>query len=81
MISSASLLGNGAGGMDNVLTLGLGVTPARKLAGLRPDTDKRLEEWHIEVAACGTLGGKDRNSNGKLLTCDEDKPNGECRCR
>jgi len=66
---------------DDVLALGLGETSTWNLAGQRPDTDKRPKEWHIEVAAYGTMGGKDRNSGGKLLTCDENRPNGECRCR
>jgi len=36
---------------DDVLSLGLGVTPPWKLVGQRLDTDKRPEELHIEVAA------------------------------
>ncbi len=39
---------------DDVLSLGLGVTPPWKLVGQRLDTDKRPNELHIEVAAdCG----------------------------
>ncbi len=36
---------------DEVLSLGLGVTPPWKLVGQRLDTDKRPKELHIEVAA------------------------------
>ncbi len=36
---------------DDVLGLGLGVTPPWKLVGQRLDTDKRPNELHIEVAA------------------------------
>ncbi len=36
---------------DDVLSLGLGVTPPWKLVGQRLDTDKRPNELHIEVAA------------------------------
>ena len=36
---------------DDVLSLGLGVTPPWKLVGQRLDTDKRPKELHIEVAA------------------------------
>ena len=36
---------------DDVLALGLGVTPPWKLVGQRLDTDKRPNELHIEVAA------------------------------
>ena len=36
---------------DDVLSLGLGVTPPWRLVGQRLDTDKRPKELHIEVAA------------------------------
>ncbi len=36
---------------DDVLSLGLGVTPPWKLVEQRLDTDKRPNELHIEVAA------------------------------
>jgi transposase len=36
---------------DDVLSLGLGVTPPWKLVGQRLDTDERPNELHIEVAA------------------------------
>ncbi len=36
---------------DDVLALGLGVTPPWKLVGQRLDTDKRPNDLHIEVAA------------------------------
>ncbi len=36
---------------EDVLSLGLGVTPPWKLVGQRLDTDKRPKELHIEVAA------------------------------
>ena len=36
---------------DDVLSLGLGVTPPWKLVGQRLDTDKRPKELHLELAA------------------------------
>jgi len=47
---------------DDVLSLGLGVTPPWKLVGQRLDTDKRPKELHIEVAA-------DRGTRFPCLDC------------
>jgi len=38
---------------DDVLALGLGVTPTWKLAGQRLDPDNRISKLHSEVAAYG----------------------------
>ena len=48
---------------DDVLSLGLGVTPPWKLVGQRLDTDKRPNELHIEVAA-------DRGARFPCPDCD-----------